>query len=109
MSPTANGSVTFTRFPLDVIASIAPGGVRIGVGVTVHLAPTYKCDVTAVCSEELSFDTGFGAIAQAAYSLPLSYTIALDFAARYTLIRYSEDEFNSLDGSSIGLFFGVRF
>lgn len=107
-SDISNGTVGFTRYPLDIIASIAPGGARVGAGIAVHFSPNYRCDITAICSDEIAFDTAVGAVVQLAYSLRLSYTTALDFAARYTFIKYSADGYNSPDGSGIGLLFAVR-
>lgn len=42
-----NGDVEFDRFPLDVIAAWSTGGFRLGLGVTLHLAPNISCHVNS--------------------------------------------------------------
>ncbi len=102
----SNGSIEFTRIPLDVIVAYANGGHRIGGGAAVHFSPTFTCDAGGVCNATASFDTAFGAIVQYAYGLRVGVNGGFDFGARYTFIRYTGGGLPTLDGSGFGFFFG---
>ena len=101
----SNGTIEFTRIPLDVIASWANGGHRLGAGPTFHFSPTYNCDATGVCSITSSYDTAVGGIVQYAYGFAVN-NHGYDVGLRYTFISYSRPGAASVDGSGIGFFFG---
>jgi hypothetical protein len=105
----SDGRVAFTRFPLDLLVSLAPGDVRIGVGFTAHLFPRLTCRTESQCNTTLAFSHGMGAMVQLAYSRRLGDDTAVDFAARYTFIAYSGDSVSVVNGSGPGLFVGLRF
>lgn len=100
-----NGSIGFTRYPVDVIASLRAGGFRIGLGGTAHFSPTISCSIGGVCGGEVSLDTAYGGIVQSAYSFQRG-TVAFDLGVRLTRIKYSNSEIHNLDGSCVGLFLG---
>ena len=104
----SNGDISFTRFPLDLVASLALGTHRVGLGPTIHLAPTFACDAR-ICGGGLtsvSMPTAFGLIAQWAYRY--SYRdLKGEIGMRYTRISYGIEDYEPLDGSSIGFFFGA--
>jgi hypothetical protein len=104
----SNGSIGFTRVPLDVVASFVKGGHRIGAGPTVHLAPTLSCDADGICdgAVDVDYDTAFGGILQYAYGFRVGANAGLDVGLRYTFIKYSASDLETLDGSGIGFFFG---
>jgi hypothetical protein len=104
----SNGSVQFTRIPLDVIGSVGGGGFRVGIGGTVHFQPNFKCGLSDICNGEVSLDTAFGVILQAAYRFPYKVVGATEVGLRFTHIEYSRNGSASLDGSSVGLVLGIR-
>jgi hypothetical protein len=101
----SNGTIEFTRIPLDVIASWANGGHRLGGGATLHFSPTFRCDATGVCSTTSSFDTALGGIVQYAYGYAIG-NHGYDVGVRYTKIRYAGSGLPTIDGSGFGFFFG---
>lgn len=111
----SNGSIEFTRVPIDVIASGRLYGLRAGVGVTMHLAPSLSCKVTDLCTGAISFDTALGGILQFAYSFNQGGNGSLDIGIRFTSITYkarmvrSNATSTELDGSCTGLFIGLWF
>lgn len=105
----SNGSITFSRMPLDLVVSWAPGNHRLGAGPTVHLAPKFDCSATGVCAGTVNFNTAFGGIVQYAYGFPLG-NAGMELGARYTVISYkASDGGGSLSGNAIGGFFGFWF
>jgi len=108
-----DGSIKFTRFPVDLIASTVPAPrARIGVGVTYHVHPTFSCHVESLCDADVGIDAPWGAIFQVGYTIPLHRSIGVDLAARLTWLSYSAKNpppgTEPIDGSSVGLFAGVR-
>jgi hypothetical protein len=104
----SNGSISFTRVPIDVVVSYANWGGRLGLGATYHAFASYSCDASGLCNNSVKFPNAFGGIAQLAYALKLK-TFLLDVGLRYTLIKYKGDNSVSLNGSGPGFFFGVGF
>lgn len=104
----SNGSIQFTRIPLDLIVDWAHGGHRLGAGPTVHLAPTLSCDADGACDGvgDVTFDTAFGGILQYAYGFPVGLNGGFDVGVRCTVIRYSGSGLRTADGTSAGFFFG---
>jgi hypothetical protein len=103
-----NGSIKFTRIPLDLVASFAHGGHRIGGGATAHLSPSFSCDADGVCDGTIDYDTALGGILQYAYGFRVGANSGFDVGLRYTFIEYSGSDLPSLDGSGVGFFFGGR-
>jgi hypothetical protein len=56
----SNGKIQFTRVPLDMVVSWARSGHRLGVGGTMHLSPTFTCEVDGMCDGSVSYDDAFG-------------------------------------------------
>lgn len=105
----SNGSIMFTRFPLELLAAYMHGAHRIGLGGTVHLLPSFDCDAAGLCSSKVDYGPAIGGIVQYAYSHAFQDNSGLDFGLRYTLIRYTGPALANLDGSAFGLFFGGFF
>ncbi|MFO0584774.1 MAG: hypothetical protein U0229_21080 [Anaeromyxobacter sp.] len=105
----SNGSVKFTRLPVDVIASYALDRHRFGAGPTVHLSPKYSCTLGATACQgvsEVEFDTAVGGIAQYAFQLPRGSS-GYELGARFTYVKYKAAGATAeLDGKSFGFFFG---
>jgi hypothetical protein len=106
----SNGTIEFTRIPIDVVFSWAPGHHRLGGGPTVHLAPRFNCDASGLCQQKIDFDPAFGAIVQYAYLFrPQRMSLGFDVGVRGTFIRYSGQGVASQNGSSGGFFFGFAW
>jgi len=107
-----NGDFSFIRIPIDLIGSYRTGNLRIGAGVTVHLAPQVSCNLDGLCNFQINLDNAVGAIVQLAYGVPRG-NAGYEFGARFTSITYTGDQIvneqtgkNELDGSCLGLFVG---
>jgi hypothetical protein len=102
----SNGSIKFTRIPVDVVGSYVFRNHRLGAGVTAHLAPKFACDAAGICSDSVSYSTALGAIAQYAYGFRVGQNGGIDLGARYTRVKYSGSGLETIDGSGFGFFFG---
>lgn len=102
----SNGTVEFTRVPLDVVVSYANGPHRIGAGPTIHFSPKFRCDAGGLCNESASFGTSVGGIVQYAYGFRVGASSALEVGARFTFVQYSGAGLKKMDGSAPGFFFG---
>jgi hypothetical protein len=99
-------TIEFTRIPLDVIGSWAPGPHRLGAGATLHFSPTFKCEVAGLCNASASFAPSLGAILQ--YVFALSATgLGVELGARYTILDYSGGGLPKANGSGLGFFLGI--
>jgi hypothetical protein len=106
----SNGSATFSRIPIDVIASLSSERHRLGAGVTAHLSPTFECKLTGVCAGKVELDTAIGAIAQYSFSIPFPKANGgIELAARYTYVKYKKSGSPDLDGSAPGFMLGFWF
>jgi hypothetical protein len=103
----SNGSIKFTRIPVDLVGSYVYRGHRLGAGVTAHLAPKFSCDAAGLCSDSVSYGTALGAIAQYAYGFRVGHNGGVDLGLRYTRVKYSGSGLETIDGSGVGFFFGA--
>jgi len=102
----ANGSISFSRLPLELIGSYVVSGHRLGAGPVAHLSPRFRCDAAGVCNDEVTFPNAVGGVVQWAYG---GQAVAgADVGVRYTFIRYQAAGAR-IDGSGFGFFFGYRF
>jgi len=97
----SNGSIDWTRFPLEVLVFYRLPQFRLGGGLTYHLSP--KLSGSGVASGNLKFDDSAGFVLQADYLLQ-KITVGL----RYTSLEYK------LGGASVksngaGITFGISF
>lgn len=98
-----NGTIDFTRIPLDVLVFKHFGDKHsIAAGGTYHLSPTFTCEVSGVCTGSLNFDSALGLIAEYSYAIKKNTEGGMKIGLRYTNISY-ELGAASLDGSSIGM------
>lgn len=98
-----NGSVSFDRFPVEVLQFIRAGNIRIGGGATRHLNPSLEGD-GFMSDVQAKFDDAWGGIVEINYLLGDK----LMFGVRATMIDY-EIRGLSVDGSSVGFNMGLRF
>jgi len=99
-----NGKISFSRVPVDVIASFAHGGHRLGAGGTIHLSPTYSCKVDGFCDGSVSYDNALGGIVQYAYGWGRDH--GFELGVRGTLISYKRNGLPTLSGNCVGVILG---
>jgi len=96
----SNGDASFDRFPLESLLMYRSGQMFwLGGGITYHINPTLSCNITAVCSGDISFDNALGVILQTDWLVTNSILVGL----RYTSIEYDGPLGSTADGSHIGL------
>lgn len=94
-----NGDVTFSRWPLDVLAFYRNGSHRFGGGLTYHMNPKFDIDVPGT-KLTVDFDDAIGTVLE--YDYFFSENISL--GVRGTLISYkSSDVSDDINGNSIGI------
>ncbi|MEK6750195.1 MAG: hypothetical protein AABY83_13505 [Pseudomonadota bacterium] len=106
----ANGSASFSRIPLDVVALFSHSMLRAGGGITYHLNPSFTCDIASICGGSVKFSNALGVVAQLGIELPIGKK-SFDLGARYTSINYKPNSagVSNVDGSAIGFYFGSTF
>ncbi|MGA9852911.1 MAG: hypothetical protein WBR15_08285 [Gammaproteobacteria bacterium] len=91
-----NATISFSRYPLDVIGLYNYGRNYFGFGVTYHMSPRLDMDGYA---PNVDFDNSAGWLLEYRYWL---------FGVRYTNITYRSSQGN-VNGNSLGLFFNYTF
>lgn len=103
----ADGAITFTRFPLDVLLLTRAGQWLYGGGLTVHMNPVYRVDTDSK-KQTVDFNNAPGALLDVRYSLFDEVFVAV----RYTMIRYvveNDPARTGYNGNSLGLVAVVQF
>jgi len=99
----SNGSIDWTRYPLDGLLFYRFPKVRVGGGFTYHLSP--KLSGSGVANNvNGSFDDSLGYVVEADYLVTRKLTVG----GRYTSVKYKIGG-TSIDGSAIGVTAGFRF
>lgn len=101
----SNGKIQFTRVPVDVVVSWARSGHRLGVGGTMHLSPTFTCDVDGMCDGSVSYHDAFGTLLQYVYGRGRDH--GWEIGARATFIRYKGNGLEAVDGTCFGVILGA--
>jgi hypothetical protein len=97
-----NGSVTWTRIPLDALAFYRWEKFRLGGGVTYHTSP--KISGSGFASGSVTVDNALGEVVQGDFLVGPKFWIGL----RYTHITYKNSN-GSAKGDSAGLTIGYAF
>jgi outer membrane protein with beta-barrel domain len=102
----SDGSLSFTRYPLDALVFYRLPKFRVGGGLTYHLNPQFSASGSASFLDGFKFDNALGVVLQADYLFTEKASIGL----RYTNLDYKA----KLTGASFssnggGLMFGYRF
>lgn len=108
----SNGTVSFYRWPIELMQFYKHGMFRVGAGLTYHVNPELDCDVDYECNWTVEFDNALGYVGQADFVLPMSspWVRELTLGARFTFIEYEEKTFGEkIDGDSIGVSLGIAF
>lgn len=121
----SNGDSTFERFRFDLMLLRSFGASEFGVGLTTHTGVGFSCEISAICSGNIDFDTAIGFTLEYALTAnnyfgnrrSSNYRGVMRGARlglRFTGIEY-EPEFAEgidatiVDGSSLTAFVGVSF
>jgi len=106
-SVASNGDVTFMAFPLEALVFYRWPSVRLGGGISYHLAP--GLDVSGAggsFATDTDYKNSLGFVLQADYRV----TEKLNIGLRFTSIDYDEKNSSaSFDGNSLGIVFGGSF
>jgi hypothetical protein len=108
----SNGSVAFTRYPLELIPYYNFNRIRIGLGLSYHINPEFSGDSDAGLGDR-EYDNALGLVASVEVKLGSHFAVGL----HYTDIDYdlskieivSGDNFNeqkdsNIDGSNVGIY-----
>lgn len=101
-----DGSITFTRYPFNLLLLYRSGKWRFGGGLTVHMNPVYKAD-TGTDRRTVEFKNAPGVLLDAHYFVIEDVYVA----GRYTWIEYeveNDPAATSYNGSSIGILVGIQ-
>jgi hypothetical protein len=98
----SNGSVEFTRFPLEALVFYRESQFRLGGGVTYHLSPKVKSS-GVVGGLSIDFKDALGVVLQADYRVWREMAVGL----RYTILEYKTASGPAGTAKSNG--FGVAF
>lgn len=99
-----NGTLDWSRFPVDFLQFYVMNDWRFGAGLTWHFNPILEG--SGVVSGEVEFDNALGFLLEADYLIGLNREMYL--GARVTLIEY-EVETESVQADSFGAVWGWRF
>jgi len=102
----SNGSMKFSRWPIELLASYVLERHRIGGGLAQHRSPTFACSVSGVCSGSTKAPAALGAVAQYGYG-DYSGQFVWDIGLRLTFINYKFAE--KISGNSVGGFVSFGF
>jgi len=99
----SNQDVTWTRFPLEVLAFYRMPKFRLGGGLTYHLSPKLKAS-GALANFSVKVDDAAGAVLQADYFLTPKFTLG----GRYTILEYKANGIPA-KSNGVGITFGFIF
>ena len=101
-----NGDADFTRWPIELLAFVNTGRVRLGAGATAHMNPRYDVDIDELPDETIDFHNAIGFIVQVDYII----WRGLSAGVRFTGIEYeAEGSSDKVDGDSVGVIASFAF
>ena len=97
----SNGDITWTRYPLEVLAFYRMPKFRLGGGLTYHLSPKLKAS-GAAGSFNVTVDDALGVVLQADYLFTPKFSVG----GRYTILEYKA---NGVPAKSDGVGITIGF
>jgi len=97
----SNGDITWTRYPLEVLAFYRMPKFRLGGGLTYHLSPKLKAS-GAAGNFNVNVDDALGLVLQADYLFTPKFSVG----ARYTILEYKA---NGVPAKSDGVGITIGF
>lgn len=96
-----NGDASFNRIPIELLLMTQQDKMRFGGGIAYHIDPSLSCDIPAIgCTGDVSFDNSLGYILEGDWIFSDINNSRMMLGLRYTSIEYE-----TVDGSNIGIFF----
>lgn len=102
-----NGSLSFTRIPLDFFINTKKDQLAFGAGITYHLSPEIEGD--GILAGKAKYDNALGGTLKVSYTQSLNHGKGITWGLRYTSITYSGDGLFDQDGSNFALTMGTGF
>ena len=102
-----NGSVSFTRFPIDALLSTKIDKFSVGAGLTYHLSPTLEGD--GFLNVDINYDDAIGTILNATYHMTNDGVHGILWGLRFTQIDYQGDGLFQQNGSNVTFTMGAKF
>lgn len=109
-----NGTVSFYRWPVELIQYLKSDNFNFGLGLSYHLNPEEECDVDSQCDYVIKYDNALGYVIAANYVINRGSGSIREttVGVRYTAIEYQYSDYPwapAVDGNSIGIALGVAF
>lgn len=98
-----NGSITWTRWPIDALFFYRAGSIRAGGGFTYHMSPKLRSSGAAP-GTDVDIDSASGGIVQVEYRFGDWGSLG----GRYTVLKY-DVEGNSKKSNGLGIVLSGRF
>ncbi|MEJ2693905.1 MAG: hypothetical protein P8166_12850, partial [Candidatus Thiodiazotropha sp.] len=98
-----NGSVSFSRIPLEFMGLYNSGPHTLGAGLTYHLSP--ELDLSDMGLGSYDADNALGLVLMYEYTFQGNFALGL----RYTDISYDFEGVEDVDGSNVGLLMELKF
>ncbi len=102
-----NGTISFSRMPLDFLAMYYKRKWMFGGGLTFHLSPEIKVGVPSQ-PQLPAYDTAYGLVLAFDYNTYGYYQRDWYLGGRITLINYKNPT-GTFSGNSVGVVFGYMF
>lgn len=102
-----NGSVSFTRFPIDALLSTKIDKFALGAGLTYHLSPTLESD--GFLNVDVNYDDAIGTILNATYHMTNDGVHGILWGLRFTQIDYQGAGLYQQNGSNVTFTMGAKF
>lgn len=102
-----NGNVTFSYFPVDLLAIYSIGDHHMGVGATYHASPSLD---QSSFGPTINYDGAWGWMVQYQYRfIGIRYTKISYTPSNGPIVNQQGQIVNSADGSNVALFFNWSF
>lgn len=98
-----NGSVSFSRIPVEFMGLYNSGPHTLGAGLTYHLSP--ELDLGDIGLGSYQADDALGLVLMYEYTFEGNFALGL----RYTDISYEFEGVEDVDGSNVGLLMELKF
>lgn len=109
-----NGTVSFYRWPIEVLQFYKRKRLRVGAGLTYHVAGQVKCAIEGSCDTVWRFKDALGYVLQADLVVPKTNPNAkvreFTLGARYTVVNYFRKGDDAVfNGDAVGFSIGLGF
>jgi len=108
----SNGSVAFTRYPLELIPYYNFNRIRIGLGLSYHINPEFSGESDAGLGDR-EYDNALGLVASVEVKLGSHFAVGLHYTdidydlskiERVTGDNFNKEKDSNIDGSNVGIY-----